>query len=158
VGEFERLLREHDPAMRRLAYRLVGGDVDDVLQMAYLSAFRAWSQFRGESSVATWLHQIVFRTAMNHLRRRRRATRRERGASPRVEDHAGGVASRLDLAAALDRLPVDQRAAVLLVDGEGLSYRDAARVVGTEPGTIASRLNRAHRRIRHELDKGSRDG
>eukprot|EP01041_Mallomonas_annulata_P033477 gene33477-56107_t len=68
VAEFEELLRDNDRRLRALAYRIVGSDVDDVLQQAYLKAFLQRSTFRGDSSVATWLHRIVYTTALDHLR------------------------------------------------------------------------------------------
>ena len=56
TAEFERLLRTHDGALRGMADRLVGDDVDDVLQVAYLKAFEQRSSFRGDSSPRTWLY------------------------------------------------------------------------------------------------------
>jgi RNA polymerase sigma-70 factor (ECF subfamily) len=69
-------------------------------------------------------------------------------------DPARVAAQRADLARALDSLPPDQRAAVLLVDAEGLDYADAAEVLGVAPGTIASRLSRARATLRRALDEG----
>ena len=112
VAEFEELLRANDRRLRALAYRIVGSDVDDVLQQAYLKAFLQRSTFRGDSSVATWLHRIVYTTALDHLRaagRRDRVQERSAG-SDRVRDASDEVVDRLALEAALDELPVDQRA------------------------------------------------
>ena len=64
------------------------------------------------------------------------------------------VVERDDLAAALDRLPTDQRAAVMLVDAYGLDYADAAEVLGVRAGTIGSRLSRAHASLRTALERG----
>jgi RNA polymerase sigma-70 factor (ECF subfamily) len=61
---------------------------------------------------------------------------------------------RRDLAAALDRLPPDQKAAVLLVDAYGLDYADAAEVLGVRAGTIGSRLTRARAVLRDALGDG----
>ena len=80
------------------------------------------------------------------------------GAEPRATgagaDPAGTAATRTDLANALSGLPPDQRAAVLLVDAEGLDYDAAATVLGVAPGTIASRLSRARAALRAALAEG----
>lgn len=156
VAEFEELLRANDRRLRSLAYRIVGSDVDDVLQQAYLKAFLQRSTFRGDSSVATWLHRIVYTTALDHLRttgRRDRLHQRTAG-TDRVGDTSDEVVDRLTLEAALDELPVDQRAVLLLVDGQGMSYDDAAAVLDVAPGTIASRLSRARTAVRTRLADG----
>ena len=156
VAEFEELLRANDRRLRALAYRIVGSDVDDVLQQAYLKAFLQRSTFRGEASVGTWLHRIVYTTALDHLRaagRRDRVQERSAG-SDRMRDASDEVVDRLALEAALDELPVDQRAALVLVDAQGMSYDDAAAVLDVAPGTIASRLSRARSAVRARLSDG----
>ncbi|HEY4334018.1 MAG TPA: sigma-70 family RNA polymerase sigma factor [Ilumatobacteraceae bacterium] len=159
VADFESLVRVHDGALRAFAYRLVGRECDDVLQVAYIAAFRALPGFRDESAVSTWLHRIVYTTAMNHLRSRRRRLHRDDAAIDDVvrDDVAVFVSNRVDVARALARLPLDQRAALLLVDAQGFSYDDAARVLDVAPGTVASRLNRARHRLRELLDLGKDD-
>lgn len=156
VGAFEATIREHDTVLRRFAYRLVGRDVEDVLQSAYLSAFRALPAFRGDSSMSTWLHQIVFATAMNHHRSSRRRSRSDvlGAVGESGGDFSVDSSSRIDLERAVDRLPIDQRAALLLVDGQGFSYIDAARVLGVAAGTVASRLSRARAQIRESIEIG----
>lgn len=155
VAEFEALLRSHDSSVRPVAYRIVGGDVDDVLQQAYMKAFRRWSGFRGESSFGTWLHRIVYTTSLDHLRAaRRRQLLHLRLASDHRSDATPARVEHLDLERALAKLPVDQRVALLLVDGQGFGYDDAATVLKVAPGTIASRLNRARAAMRTELSKG----
>jgi len=79
---------------------------------------------------------------------------REPAATGASADPAGTAANRADLARALAALPVDQRAAVLLVDAEGLDYDAAATVLGVAPGTIASRLSRARAALRAALAEG----
>lgn len=130
--------------------------MDDVLQQAYLKAFLHWQSFRGESSFATWLHRIVHTTCLDHLRSRGRRDRmHQRVARPdHGADESDGVADHLLLAAAIDALPVDQRAALLLVDGQGFSYDDAAVVLDVAPGTVASRLSRARAAVRARLTEG----
>ena len=64
------------------------------------------------------------------------------------------MATRRELATALERLPAEERAAVLLVDAQGFAYREAGEVLGVPEGTIASRLNRARAFLRAALESG----
>jgi RNA polymerase sigma-70 factor (ECF subfamily) len=124
--------------------------MDDVLQEAYVRAFTALPRFRGGAAFATWLYRIVYNACLDELRRGR--SRREVALEEwRSAGAADDVEGRLDLAAALARLPVELRAVVLLVDAEGLSYEEAADVLGIAPGTIGSRLNRARAALRVAL-------
>ena len=72
-------------------------------------------------------------------------------------DVAGDVSARVDLARVVDALPVDQRAVLVLVDGQGFSYEEASVVLGVGVGTIASRLSRARTRVRSEWIMGGKD-
>jgi RNA polymerase sigma-70 factor (ECF subfamily) len=150
---FVELLARSDVSHRRLAFRLLGDRdrMDDVLQEAYARAFRALPSFRGDASLETWLYRIVYNACIDDLRRRKAHEELsleewdERGAPlPAPED-------RLDLAAALASLPAELRAVVLLVDAEGLSYAEAAHVLGAPAGTVASRLNRARAHLQAAL-------
>jgi RNA polymerase sigma-70 factor, ECF subfamily len=145
----EREIRENHGDLRRFAYRMVGDAADDVLQDSYVKAFRSWRRFAGAPERRRrWLYRIVYRTALDQLRRQ--------GRSRQVRSLAGNEAAsdpegRADVAAALARLPDQQRAAVLLVDMIGLTYDEAAKVCGVPRGTIASRLNHARIDLRQQL-------
>ena len=157
---FLALVRSHDRPLRALVYRLVGDrDVmDDVLQETYLRAYRGRAAFRGEAGIGTWLHRIAYNAAMDELRRRGRARtvtladEHDSASAAIAPDEL--VALRGDLAAALDLLPVEQRAAVLLVDAEGLDYVAAAHVLGVAPGTVGSRVSRGRAALRLVLSSG----
>jgi RNA polymerase sigma-70 factor (ECF subfamily) len=151
---FVDLIRSFDNGFRRLAYRLLGDreELDDVLQEAYAKAFAALPRFRGDSTLRTWLYRIVYTTCLDHLKRQRPEPVT---LPPELEgaaaDPADLVATRSILAEALARLSPIERAAVLLVDAEGLSYDDAAAIAGVATGTIASRLSRARASLRRSL-------
>jgi RNA polymerase sigma-70 factor (ECF subfamily) len=160
---FMELVRREDHGLRALAFRLLRDRtaMDDALQDAYVRAFRAIGSFEGRSGFGTWLYRIVYRSCVDELRRRGRHD----WAS--LEDVAGAVAApepgvdaagRLDLADALDALPVDLRASVLLVDAQGFSYDEAAAILGVPPGTVASRLNRARAALRGTLATAATGG
>lgn len=157
VRAFEALIALHDRALRRLAYRLLGdaGAMDDALQEAYVKAYRSLRSFAGDAAFGTWLHRIVANACHDELRRRARSGHGPFELDERQPDIAPGpareVAARLDLAAALGTLAPELRAAVLLVDAEGLTYEQAGAALGVPAGTIASRLNRARAALRPAL-------
>jgi RNA polymerase sigma-70 factor, ECF subfamily len=155
---FVDLIRDFDRSFRRLAYRLLGdhGELDDVLQEAYAKAFAALPRFRADAALQTWLYRIVYNTCLDQLKRRRpEAAALSRELDAAAPDPADVVATRSALEEALARLAPIERAAVLLVDAEGLSYDDAAAVVGVATGTIASRLSRARASLRRSLRTAS---
>ena len=164
VAAFEALVRTHDDRMRALAFRMLGSRaaMDDALQDAYVRAFRGLARFRGDSRFSTWLHRVVATTCIDHARRAQRRREDELPAEPAPVgggpgDPAGdAVARRLDLRRALDRLDPDQRAALLLVDGDGLSYGEAGELLGVPAGTVSSRLTRARAAVRADLEEGQR--
>jgi len=164
---FTDVVRHYDHRLRALAHRLLGdrAAMDDALQEAYVKAFRALPSFREDAGLGTWLYQITYRACIDLQRRERRHTvdlagpRRSpaaanAGRAAAGADPAATAASRTDLQRALAGLPVDQRAAVLLVDAEGLDYEAAAAVLGVAAGTVASRLSRARAALRAALAEG----
>jgi RNA polymerase sigma-70 factor (ECF subfamily) len=155
---FAELLRRHDPAMRRLAYRILGHQnaMDDALQEAYLNAFRALPRFDGSGAFSSWLYRITYNACIDEFRRaRRRPELTDRSAD---EPHAAAGPERTVAAAdavqrALGSLPADQRATVVLVDGEGFDHKETAQILGIAPGTVASRLSRARHAIRRATEE-----
>ena len=132
--------------------------MDDALQDAYVKAFVALPGFTGASSVGTWLYRIVYNTCLDELRRRGRAPlvsgddAVERAEATHNPDYA--VETATDLARALSDLPPDFRAAVILIDAEGMSYDEASEILDVPVGTLASRVNRARARLRSALGEG----
>lgn len=154
--EFVRLLRAHDPALRRLVTRMLVDRhrVDDVLQETYLRAHRALPRFRAEADVGTWLHRIAVNCCLDELRAARHRPQ-PLAVVPDPPDPRTGpgrrVAVQQAVRAALAELPEDQRAAVVLVDGEGFGFDAAAAALGVPRGTVASRVSRARRVLRRHL-------
>jgi len=150
---FAALIARHDVHLRSLAYRLLGSreEMQDAMQDAYLAAFRGLDGFRGEAAPATWLYRIVYTTSLRHLKRRRQAPIMLSDDAVSTPDPADAVAARHELACALKRLPVEQRVAVLLVDGQGFSYKAAGEVLGVPAGTVASRLSHGRAELRASL-------
>lgn len=155
---FEALIAEHDRSLRALAFRLLEDRVamQDALQDAYVSAYRAIGSFTGASAFGTWLYRIAYNACMDELRRRpRRAHVALDDASCPLADPAPGphdvAVARTDLALALAALSPEHRAIVLLIDADGFSYDETAEVLGISAGTVASRLNRARTALRATL-------
>lgn len=158
---FVELLRQHDERLRRLAARLLVGRpdlVDDVLQDAYASAYRALPRFRGDADVGTWLYRITYNACVDELRRARRRPEpvdlELLGDQPASEPDVATRAVTRDLAVrALASLPLDQRAAVVLIDGDGFDVATAAAILGVPRGTVASRVSRGRAHIRRFIGK-----
>ncbi|HEY3186891.1 MAG TPA: sigma-70 family RNA polymerase sigma factor [Solirubrobacteraceae bacterium] len=156
AAAFVALIERHDRSLRRLAFRLLGDRdrMDDALQEAYIRAFRSLPRFRARSAPATWLYRIVYNACIDELRRAHAQSAAPLDVAPEAaseQDVADLVVGRSALAEALAALPPEQRAAVLLVDGDGFDYRAAAEVLGVEVGTVASRLSRARSALRQAL-------
>lgn len=161
---FERLLRACDHQMQGLAIRLLGSRsaMDDALQDAYVKAYRHLGRFEAGAPFGPWLRTIVRRTCLDHLRSLSRRREVDLHAVPEPSATTAEPGSRLgdaDLVRrALAALPGDQRAVVVLVDAEGLSYGEAAELLGIAEGTVASRLNRARAEMRRVLRADRREG
>ncbi len=152
---FGEIVRRHRDRLWAVALRLLGDpeEASDAVQDALVSALRAGrsGQFRGQSAVTTWLHRIVVNACLDRVRRaavRRTDPLPEDGArlADPTDDMARAV-DRLDLREALAGLAVEQRAAVVLVDMQGLPVAEAAQVLGCPVGTVKSRCARARARL-----------
>jgi RNA polymerase sigma-70 factor (ECF subfamily) len=159
---FEEIVRRHRDRLWAVAMRTTGDpeEASDALQDALISAYRRADQFRGDSAVTTWLHRIVVNASLDRLRRRA-----VRAAQPLPDDNdalPGAVVAdpvdhmdrrevQLVVTQALAELPEDQRAAVLLVDVEGWSVEDAARMLGCPEGTVKSRCFRGRAKLAKRL-------
>ena len=152
---FAALVQRHRDRMWRLALRTLGDpdDAADAVQEALLSAYRSAGTFRGEAAVATWLHRIVVNACLDLARRR--ASRPTTPLTEEVTTAGAALApSPFDASdtstavlAALRRLPVEQAAAVVVVDVEGFSVREAAAILDAPEGTVKSRCARGRARL-----------
>jgi RNA polymerase sigma-70 factor (ECF subfamily) len=143
---FGELVRRHQDRLWAVAARTVADreEAADALQEALVSAFRNARSYRGDAAVTTWLHRIVVNACLDRLRRlqaRPTAPLPSRDVPARGDDHAATEA-RLDVRAALARLPEHQRVALVLVDLQELSVAEAAQVLDVAEGTVKSRCAR----------------
>lgn len=156
---FDAIVRSTQRPLLRVAARVLGSREEalDVLQEAYLRAFDTLVEgaFDGRSRVSSWLYRVVVNASIDALRARRRRTMVP---LPDVEPHAGEASAEVrvalaDLGRMLDRLPVEQRAALVLRELEGLSNAEVAAVLETTEGAIEQRLIRARATLRRQFDE-----
>ncbi len=150
-GAFTELVGRHDRRLRTLAGRLLRNPerVDDALQEVYIKAFRTIGRFRSDANVGTWLYRITYNTCMDELRRRQPVLVDDDFDPPSIEPGpAEHYEAASEVAHMLGRLSPELRATVVLVDGYGLDYAAASRLLDVAPGTVASRLHRARRHLR----------
>ena len=138
-------------------------DAADALQEAMISAFRRAANFRGDAAVTTWLHRIVVNACLDQVRRkaaRPTATADDeamldalgqRSAGPAAADPTSDSDTALDVGAALQVLPAEQRAALVLVDMLGYPVAMVADVLGVSPGTVKSRCARGRAKLAPHL-------
>ena len=153
---FAELVQRHRDRMWAVALRTLGDpeEAADALQDAFLSAFRAVDRFRGEAAVTTWLHRIVINACLDRLRRQSIRPAVPMGddatldaVAPKNADPTAMHEVALDVTDALQRLPYEQRAALILVDMMGYGVDEAARVLEVPTGTVKSRCARGRARL-----------
>ncbi|NJK43044.1 MAG: sigma-70 family RNA polymerase sigma factor [Pleurocapsa sp. SU_196_0] len=157
---FDELVRRHAPKAHAVASRIVGREeAFDVVQEAFISAYRALKSFREEAQFTTWLHRIVLNACYAKLRKNPDASNDvdlpldARDAQPSPVD----IAERRDLRSALERalqqIKAEFRETFALVEFGELDYAAVAEVLGIEVGTVKSRMNRARAALREILEE-----
>jgi RNA polymerase sigma-70 factor (ECF subfamily) len=168
-GAFDLLVSKYQRKILRLLSRLIRdqAEVEDVAQEAFIKAYRALPNFRGDSAFYTWLYRIAINTAKNHLvsqgRRAPTTTEVDIEEAETFDDgehlrdlntpdsmlltkQVGEAVNR-----AIDQLPEDLRTAIVLREIEGLSYEEIAESMNCPIGTVRSRIFRAREAIAQEL-------
>jgi RNA polymerase sigma-70 factor (ECF subfamily) len=142
---FSALIERHQTRVYNLAYRMLGRpeDAADAAQEVFLACHEKLAGFRGDAAFTTWLHRIALNVCYDTLRRRSR----ERPEGDEIEpppgsDPADAADAGIDVHRALQRIPEEFRAAVLLHDAYGLPYEEVAEATGAPVGTVRSRIHR----------------
>jgi RNA polymerase sigma-70 factor (ECF subfamily) len=166
---FDLLVAKYQRKIFRLLSRLIRdqAEIEDIAQEAFIKAYRALPNFRGDSAFYTWLYRIAINTAKNHLvsqgRRAPTTTEADIEEAETFDDgdhlrdlntpesmlltkQVGEAVNR-----AIDELPEDLRTAIVLREIEGLSYEEIAESMSCPIGTVRSRIFRAREAIAQEL-------
>ncbi len=169
---FDELVLNHKDKLFNLCYWFLGDyhEANDSAQDAFLRAYLSLMKFRLESTFSTWLYRIAVNTCKNRLksseyRRKKKmvwldnpANSEGRGAPVEIEDESPSPLIELEkkerlalIKRAINTLPTEQKAVVVLRDIEGLSYDDVASITGVNLGTVKSRLARARLGLKKKL-------
>lgn len=158
---FERLVEEYADRVYNVALRITGDptDAEDAMQEAFLSAYRAWPGFRGESSPTTWLYRIAVNAALMRVRSRHPMDYlSDLGDDPDVQDWSASLADlaqhaelRARVVDGIGLLSPDHRAALILRDIDGLSTAEAAEVLEISEQALKARLHRGRLLLRQHL-------
>lgn len=144
-----------------------GDEADEVGQEVFIRLYRSLHRYRGDATLATYLTRIAVNLSLTALKKRKRWFERFTPFASGLEpaEPGEGVLDRLErgqrtgrVRRALDALPPDQRAVVVLRWLDDLSTREAAEALGIPEGTVMSRLSRAMNRLRIELETEGREG
>jgi RNA polymerase sigma-70 factor, ECF subfamily len=174
LNAFEVLVRKHQKKMLNIAYRMIG-DYDDaceVVQEAFLSAYRSVGKFKGDAQFSTWLTSITMNHAKNHMRQARSRSRHEVISLDDPVDTASGETTydppsqEISIVEQLEQREVqthvqrciraleeDYREVLVLRDMEGFSYGEIVGILKIPDGTVKSRLFRARNAVKECLKR-----
>ena len=146
---FGELLERHERDLYAYALRLTGqrSDTDDLFQETFLAAFRAWPPPRSDQ-LRAWLYKIATTKIVDRVRKTRHAVSLD---DLRLVAPDGNSALRTDLAAAIRTLPPGQRAAFMLREVEGLTYREVGAALGCAQDAARGRVSEAKKKLREAL-------
>jgi len=163
---WDEIVREHADRVYRLAYRLSGNqhDAEDLTQETFIRVFRSLASYQ-PGTFEGWLHRITTNLFLDMARRRARVrmealpedAERIPGGDPSPDQVYASNHLDPELQAALDELPPDFRAAVVLCDVEGLSYEEIGATLGIKLGTVRSRIHRGRQALRSALERRRRE-
>jgi RNA polymerase sigma-70 factor, ECF subfamily len=166
---FRQLVERHSRAVFRLAFRMTGNeqDAEDVVQEAFLKAYRRLDTFESKSQFGSWLHRIAANCAYDLLRSRARRDEQPLDPDPEDDGHApqqpvaetpapdrlvwsGEVSRRVK--SAMGRLSSLEKSAFVLRHFEGMTMEEIGGVLGVEPGAAKHTVFRAVRKLREALE------
>lgn len=161
LEEFEAAALPHLNDLYRTAARVIGNrsEAEDLVQETYFQAWKSFHRFEPGTNCRAWLFKILFHL-IRHLRRKWYKSRLIQESDdmllqdtvayePPVPEHLGDE----DVLAALERMPVLYREAVVLADVQEFSYKEVAATLGVPVGTVMSRLSRGRKLLRAELSR-----
>jgi RNA polymerase sigma-70 factor (ECF subfamily) len=165
---FRALFEIYRDRIYSIALRFAGDETAamDIAQDTFVKLFASIHQYRGDAAFQTWIYRLVVNSCFDHKRRTRRLVPLAAGFLATLRASADSLADllrsevRTSVRTAVDRLSPALRMVIVLRYTEALSYEEIAAVLGCSQGTVASRLNRAHkalgRRLSHLANGGNR--
>jgi RNA polymerase sigma-70 factor (ECF subfamily) len=171
VAEFDELIRTHYKRVYNVAYRMTGNadDAEDLTQEAFIRAYRSYSSYNRALPFQNWIYRILGNLHIDRYRRRPKAQVLSLDAKLKSQDgevsfevpdwsmnpEDAAVAGELEgaMQESLIELPEVFRAAVVLVDVEGLSYEETADAMQTSIGTVRSRVFRGRQMLRDKMER-----
>jgi len=169
---FNQLVLRWERSIYALAYRVLGRDEDarDVCQETFLRAFRGLNAFKGQAKFSSWLYRIALNLCRDAIRRERRTplvavpegmeltdlAAAQPSPAPSVEDLVAQAELSRHVAAAMRRLPEDQRTAIVLKEYHDLTFQEIADVMGCPLSTAKTRLYQGLTVLRRELTASGR--
>src|SRR6476469_1685586 len=159
VAAFETLYRDHSARIFALCLRLKGGDrteATELMQDAFVRAWRRLSTFRGDSAFSSWLHRLAVNTMLENARTEKRRVARvlsmeDTSALPGAA-RSSGIDLKMEMEEAVASLPKGARTAFVLHDIEGYQHQEIAEQLSVSIGTVKAQLHRARRLLRDKLD------
>jgi RNA polymerase sigma-70 factor (ECF subfamily) len=160
---FDELVARHQDRVYTAVTRFCGNaeDAADIVQRAFINAFRKIEEFKGDSAFSTWIYRIAFNQAISFRRENRRtavsiyARDDEKVAEPAVESNPTekleGEETKKKVQQALELLEEGDRQIILLKDLQGHSYDEIAGIMQIPKGTVRSRLHRARLELKSKL-------
>jgi RNA polymerase sigma-70 factor (ECF subfamily) len=166
LGAFDELVRRHQERIYGLVYHMTSNheDANDLAQEAFVKAWKALKNFKGDSSFYTWVYRIAVNHTLNHLKQRRNRTvhlslndldfntehdpdlvQLVSHKNPRRDVNLRELGERLN--AAMLKLSEEHRAVVTMHDIQGMPHDEIARVLECNPGTVRSRLFYARQQL-----------
>jgi RNA polymerase sigma-70 factor (ECF subfamily) len=157
---FETEAMPHLNDIFRTATRILGdrARAEDVAQEVYLQAWKSFHRFESGTNCRAWLFKILFHCVNHHRRKwfrfpQLKETEEFLEANLTAAEPIPDQLTDQDILSALDRIPADFRAVILMVDVEEFAYKDAAEILSIPIGTIMSRLSRGRKLLREQLSE-----
>lgn len=165
---FDELVTEYQNKVIHISYSMLSDyeDACDASQEVFVKVYRSIANFRGESSLSTWIYRITRNVCMDFIRKRKNAVimsideEKEDAPKTEIEDESKSpehIAERNETVSmvhrAISRLEENQRIILTMYDIEGMSYDEISKILEIPAGTVKSRLNRARQKLRKILSE-----
>ncbi|RMD48162.1 MAG: sigma-70 family RNA polymerase sigma factor [Ignavibacteria bacterium] len=165
MTEFRKIVNEHEERVRNTLFRFVKTreDTEDIAQEVFIQVYESMGKFRGDAELSTWIYKITVNKAIDFLRRKKRKKRFAQLTSIFGNDEeyeevnipsSSNPASDLEteqrkeiLNMALDKLPENQRTAIILSRYEGFSNKEIAKIMSSSVSSVESLLHRAKKNL-----------